>query len=70
MTQLSHNSWISIGLALTLAGVIFSAGILYNKVDTQGSNLTEFKKETAKNLTAINKRLDSLLIVKGITMKP
>ncbi len=61
MRVLSHNTLIPIGLVLTLCGVVFSAGILYNRVDANDNSLTEFKQDTKENFQALNEKIDRLI---------
>lgn len=63
-SKITHNSLVSIGLVLTLSGVIFSAGILYNKVETNTTELKDFKKETKEQLTSLNEKIDTLVRIK------
>lgn len=63
-SKITHNSLVSIGLVLTLAGVVFSAGILFNKVETNTEELKEFKKETKEQLTSLNEKIDTLVKIK------
>ncbi len=60
-TKITHNSLVSIGLMLTLAGVIFSAGIVYNMVVTTREEVKELKKETKDQFTSLNEKIDKLV---------
>lgn len=48
---ISQTSAVSIGLVITLIGAALSFGIVYNKVDTLGSEVSEARKDI-KELTA------------------
>jgi hypothetical protein len=47
------NPYLSAGIALSLAGVVFGAGIIYNKVTSNSKDVKILFKETNKNTTDI-----------------
>lgn len=54
---------IPLGLVLTMVGIVFSAGVLYNKVDTNEKQLSDFKADTRTQLLELNKKVDRLVLI-------